>query len=95
MALGYFLAEGLLLAENSWTGGIINLPFNILQGVISAIAAVALMYLFGLKKLFEKLYQRNGGNAIVSDTANKEDLQTNAKQSNDDAEDKTSSEDKI
>ena len=95
MALGYFLAEGLLLAENSWTGGIINLPFNILQGVISAIAAVALMYLFGLKKLFEKLYQRNGGNAIVSDTANKEDLQTNAKQSNDDAEDNTSSEDKI
>ncbi len=95
MALGYFLAEGLLLAENSWTGGIINLPFNILQGVISAIAAVALMYVFGLKRLFEKIYQRGVNNAHNGDISNKEDLQAKDNQSNDGADDNVSSEDKL
>lgn len=95
MALGYFLAEGLLLAENSWTGGIINLPFNILQGVISAIAAVALMYVFGLKRLFEKIYQRGVNNAHNDDISNKEDLQAKDNQSNDGADDNASSEDKL
>lgn len=95
MALGYFLAEGLLLAQNSWAGGIVNLPFNILQGVISAIAAVALMYIFGLKKLFERIYQRNANNAHNHDATNKEDLQANALQSSDDADNNNSSEDKI
>lgn len=58
MALGYFLAEGLLLAEDSWSGGILNLPFNILQGVISAVVSVVLLYAFQLKRVFEKIYYR-------------------------------------
>lgn len=59
MAFGYFLAEGLLLAEDRWTGGIVNLPFNCLQGAISAVAAVVLLYVCRLKKLFEKIYYHN------------------------------------
>ena len=59
MALGYFLAEGLLLAEDRWTGGIANLPFNFLQGLISAIVATVLLYAFRLKVIFEKIYNRN------------------------------------
>ena len=56
MALGYFIAEGVILSEDSWTGGILNLPFNILQGVISAIVAVVLAYVCRLKRVFEKIY---------------------------------------
>ncbi|MDE6276247.1 MAG: ECF transporter S component [Clostridia bacterium] len=59
MALGYFLAEGVLLAQDSWTGGILNLPFNILQGVISAVVTAVLLYPCQLKKIFEKIYYRN------------------------------------
>ncbi|MDE5911880.1 MAG: ECF transporter S component [Clostridia bacterium] len=58
MALGYFLAEGLLLAEDSWTGGVVNLPFNILQGTISAVVATVLLYACQLKRVFEKIYNR-------------------------------------
>ena len=58
MALGYFLAEGLLLAEDSWTGGVVNLPFNILQGTISAAVATVLLYACQLKRVFEKIYNR-------------------------------------
>lgn len=58
MALGYFLAEGLLLAEDSWTGGIANLPFNILQGTISAVVAAVLLYACQLKRVFDKIYNR-------------------------------------
>lgn len=55
MALGYFLAEGLLLSEGKWSGGIVNLPFNVLQGAISAVVAVVILYPFKIKKLFDKL----------------------------------------
>ncbi|MDE6474805.1 MAG: ECF transporter S component [Clostridia bacterium] len=58
MALGYFLAEGLLLAEDSWTGGVVNLPFNILQGTISAVVATVLLYACQLKRIFQKIYNR-------------------------------------
>lgn len=58
MAGGYFVAEGLLLSADKWTGGIVNLPFNVLQGVISAIIASILYYLCGIKKLFDKLYAK-------------------------------------
>ena len=57
MALGYFIAEGLLLSEDKWTGGIANLPFNILQGTISAALAVILLYLCRVNYIFEKFYQ--------------------------------------
>ncbi|MDE5654082.1 MAG: ECF transporter S component [Clostridia bacterium] len=58
MALGYFLAEGILLAEDKWTGGAVNLPFNILQGIISAVVATVLLYACQLKRIFEKIYNR-------------------------------------
>lgn len=71
MALGYFLAEGLLLAENRWTGGIANLPFNLLQGIISAVVATVLLYACKLKKIFEKIYNRNL--QVVIEQSNVED----------------------
>ena len=59
MALGYFLAEGVLLSEDHWVGGIANLPFNILQGVISAGVAVVLLYPCQLIKVFNKYFYKN------------------------------------
>lgn len=59
MAFGYFIAEGLLLAEDSWTGGFVNLPFNLLQGAISAVVTTVLLYACRLKQIFEKIYYRN------------------------------------
>ena len=59
MALGYFLAEGLLLSDARWSGGLVQLPFNILQGVISAIVAIILLYPFRLKKIFCRYFYRN------------------------------------
>ena len=56
MALGYFIAEGVMLAEDKWSGGILNLPFNILQGAISAIVATVLAYVCRLKRIFERIY---------------------------------------
>lgn len=56
MAFGYFLAEGLLLAEGKWSGGIVNLPWNILQGSISAIISVILLYAINLKTVLVKVY---------------------------------------
>lgn len=58
MAFGYFIAEGVLLAEDKWTGGIANLPLNILQGTISAAVATVLLYACQIKKLFGKIYNR-------------------------------------
>lgn len=58
MALGYFLAEGILLSENSWTGGLINIPFNVLQCAISSVMATLLLYAFRLKTILEKIYRR-------------------------------------
>lgn len=62
MALGYFLAEGILLAEDSWAGGTLNLPFNILQGSISAIVTTVLLYACQLKRVFESIYKRDNAN---------------------------------
>ncbi|MDE5617193.1 MAG: ECF transporter S component [Clostridia bacterium] len=59
MALGYFLAEGLLLSEDRWTGGIANLPFNVLQGVISAVVAIILLYPCQLKNVFNRYFYKN------------------------------------
>ena len=69
MALGYFLVEGLLLAKDSWTGGVANLPFNILQGVISAVISVVLLYACQLKRIFEKIYSRTPQVVIEQTTA--------------------------
>lgn len=59
MAFGYFLAEGLILAEGKWSGGIVNLPWNILQGTISSILSIILLYVFRLKNVLTRLYQNN------------------------------------
>ncbi len=58
MAFGYFIAEGVLLAEDKWTGGIANLPLNILQGTISAAVATVLLYACQIKKFFGRIYNR-------------------------------------
>lgn len=54
MAAGYFLAEGLLLAEGGWQGGLVNLPWNVLQGAVSAIVAAVLLYVCRLETLIKK-----------------------------------------
>ena len=59
MAGVYFLAEGLLLAEGKWSGGIVNLPWNLLQGTISAIFAGLLLFALRLKKPLTKVYLGN------------------------------------
>lgn len=59
MAVGYFLAEGLLLSEDRWAGGIAQLPFNTLQGAISAIVAVVLLYACRLKAVFDRYFYKN------------------------------------
>lgn len=90
MAFGYFLAEGLLLAEDRWTGGVVNLPFNILQGAISAVLATVLLYACQLKRIFEKIYNRTPQVELQSDASsdtaqNGEEAQENkTDESNDD-----------
>lgn len=59
MAGVYFLAEGLLLAEGKWSGGLVNLPWNILQGTISALLAGLLLYALHLKNSLTKVYLGN------------------------------------
>lgn len=54
MAAGYFLAEGLLLAEGKWQGGLVNLPWNILQGALSAVVAAFVLFVCRLDLLFER-----------------------------------------
>lgn len=54
MAAGYFLAEGLLLAEGKWQGGLVNLPWNILQGALSAVVAAVVLFVCRLDRLFER-----------------------------------------
>lgn len=54
MAAGYFLAEGLLLAEGKWQGGLVNLPWNILQGALSAVVAAVVLFVCRLDVLFER-----------------------------------------
>ncbi len=64
MAVGYFLADGLLLAEGKWSGGIVNLPWNLLQGTISALLAVLMLYAMHLKNPLTKVYK---GSSSASD----------------------------
>lgn len=64
MAVGYFLADGLLLAEGKWSGGIVNLPWNLLQGTISALLAVLMLYAMHLKNPLTKVYN---GSSSASD----------------------------
>lgn len=59
MALGYFLAEGLILSDGRWTGGLVQLPFNFLQGAVSSIVAVILLYPCQLKKIFNRYFHKN------------------------------------
>lgn len=54
MAAGYFVAEGLLLAEGGWQGGLVNLPWNALQGAVSAIVAPVLLFVCRLEVLITK-----------------------------------------
>lgn len=54
MAAGYFLAEGLLLAEGKWQGGLVNLPWNALQGAVSAVVAAVVLFVCRLDVLFER-----------------------------------------
>ena len=54
MAAGYFLAEGLLLAEGGWQGGLVNLPWNVLQGAVSAIVAPVLLFVCRLEAVINK-----------------------------------------
>ena len=88
MAFGYFLAEGILLAEDKWTGGIANLPFNILQGVISAVVATVLLYACQLKRVFEKIYYRNL-QSISEQSTTYSSSATNDESHSDDAQDDT------
>ena len=60
MAAGYFLAEGLLLAEGKWQGGLVNLPWNILQGALSAVVAAVVLFVCRLDVLFDKVFYRSG-----------------------------------
>lgn len=60
MAAGYFLAEGLLLAEGKWQGGLVNLPWNILQGALSAVVAAVVLFVGRLDVLFDKVFYRSG-----------------------------------
>lgn len=73
MAAGYFVAEGLLLAEGGWQGGIVNLPWNILQGVASAVIAAAILFLCRLDKLFAKVLLSERGKDGKPDGAQKTD----------------------
>lgn len=67
MAAGYFVAEGLLLAEGRWQGGIVNLPWNVLQGVLSAAVAAVLLSLLRADKLIDKVLLSRQGNADLKD----------------------------
>lgn len=55
MAAGYFLAEGLLLSEGGWQGGLVNLPWNILQGVASAFVAAVVAVPFRTDLLISRV----------------------------------------
>lgn len=73
MALGYFLIDGLLLSEGKWSGGIINLPWNVLQGSVSAVLTTVLLYIFRLKYLLSKIYNapsQTKGKSIVDSNPN-------------------------
>lgn len=54
MAAGYFVAEGLLLAEGGWQGGLVNLPWNVLQGAVSAVVAPVLLFVCRIEAVIHK-----------------------------------------
>ncbi|MDE6614511.1 MAG: ECF transporter S component, partial [Clostridia bacterium] len=74
MALGYFLAEGLILSDAHWTGGIVQLPFNILQDVVSSFVAVILLYPFRLKRIFCRYFNKNSIPRESHDATTAEDV---------------------
>ncbi|MBD5100538.1 MAG: ECF transporter S component [Clostridiales bacterium] len=83
MALGYFLAEGLILSDAHWTGGIAQLPFNFLQGVVSAVVAIILLYPCQLKKIFGRYFNKNSISREKQETHSEDDTQnTEDKQQN-------------
>lgn len=86
MAFGYFLAEGLLLSEGKWSGGIVNLPWNILQGSISSVLTVVLLYVCRLKYLLDKIYIGSSGRQPKTKDTKSSDRfdETNNEQNNDD-----------
>ncbi|MDE6758400.1 MAG: ECF transporter S component [Clostridia bacterium] len=97
MAVGYFLAEGLLLSEDRWVGGIANLPFNVLQGVISAFVAIILLYPCQLKRVFKRYFYKNSIPVDKQNTIDEINLAENAEKENDDlsVEDKNEEEENL
>lgn len=84
MAAGYFLAEGLLLAEGKWQGGLVNLPWNILQGALSAVVAPVILFACRLENVIKKTlnYPRkksDGGNNDGAEETKDERENTNVK----------------
>lgn len=70
MAGGYFVAEGLLLSAEKWSGGIVNLPWNVLQGVVSSLIAAVILFAFGLDRVLKKYAvskDKDGRKTDVSD----------------------------
>lgn len=59
MALGYFFSESLILSDGGFAGGIVNLPWNILQGTISSVLTIVLLYALRLKSVLTKIYTKN------------------------------------
>lgn len=95
MAFGYFLAEGLILAEGKWSGGIVNLPWNILQGTISAILSIILLYVFRLKNVLTRLYQNNAKiSSQKTASASKDNEENNTTTDDINSDEENSNEDK-
>ena len=88
MAAGYFVAEGLLLAEGRWQGGIVNLPWNILQGALSAVVSALLLTVFRLDKLFDKVLRYRRESSGTKEDFKHEDS-THAESGTADAESET------
>lgn len=77
MAAGYFLAEGLLLAEGKWQGGLVNLPWNILQGALSAVVAAVVLFVCRLDVLFERTISSRNKKAEDDGAEEKKDKNDN------------------
>ena len=94
MAFGYFLAEGLILAEGKWSGGIVNLPWNILQGTISAILSIIFLYVFRLKNVLTRLYQNSAKISSQKTASVSKDNEDNTPTDNINSDEENSNEDK-
>lgn len=95
MAFGYFLAEGLILAEGKWSGGIVNLPWNILQGTISAILSIILLYVFRLKNVLTRLYLNSAKiSSQKTASASKDNEENNTTTDNTNSDEENSNENK-